>query len=98
MIISHVFICFVLSAVDFLQFERCEPERSSFIWMEFCFLFFFFFGRDGGPLCNLVNTGALRVGNVSEPCAELRLAGRANSPSAQPLPSPQKPGVLRRSG
>lgn len=44
-----------------------------------------FFGR---PLCNLVNAGALHVGNVSEPGRELRLARRAHSPAVQPLPLP----------
>lgn len=78
--------CFVL---DVLQgVSRKDPASFGGI---------FFFWTGWGPLCNPVN-GALHVGNVSEARAALRLAGRANSPIAQPLPSPQKPGVLRRSG
>lgn len=86
----HVSVLF--SALDVLQGVNGLQLR----WEGF-FLFLFFFWTGWGPLCNLVN-GALHVGNVSEARVALRLAGRANSPIAQPLPSPQKPGVLRRSG
>lgn len=61
---------FVVSAVDFFGcLKGASRKDPAWLWMGW------------GPLCNLVNAGALRVGNVSEPCAGLPLAGRADSPS-----------------
>lgn len=46
-------------------------------------------------LCNLVNTGALLVGNVSEPSRALPLAYALHSPTARPHLFLSKPGVFR---
>ena len=56
------------------QRESCA-WRNPALFLKRCDLVFF-----GRALCNLVNAGALHVGNVSEPSTELRLARGAHSP------------------
>lgn len=58
MVISHVSVLFFLLWI-FCSLKGVSWKDPASFWTGW------------GPLCNLVNTGALRVGNVSESCAEL---------------------------
>lgn len=67
-----------------------QPEEPA-LFFKRCSVFF------GRPLCNLVNTGALHVGNVSEATEPCYWLTQHTPPPSSPSPA-SKAGMLRRLG